>query len=45
MYRVDEDGRTVLIMVMLSQSSVQNIMVTVRSSDITATGMLVKCLW
>ena len=38
MYRVDEDDRTIVIMVLLSQPSTQTIMVTVNTSDITANG-------
>ena len=41
MYRVAEDDGTVMIMVVLSQPSTQDIMVTVNSSDITATGEVV----
>ena len=44
MYRVAEDDGTVMIMVVLSQPSTQDIMVTVNSSDITATGE-VATLW
>ena len=41
MYRVAEDDGTVMIMVVLSQPSTQDIMVTVNSSDVTATGEVV----
>ena len=45
MYRVDEDDGTVMIMVLLSQSSTRSIMVTVTSSDITANGKVTKVVW
>lgn len=41
MYRVAEDDGTVVVMVILSQPSTQNIMVTVNTSDITANGKVI----
>ena len=44
MYRVAEDDGTVVVMVILSQPSTENIMVTINSSDITANGQFVLCM-
>ena len=41
MYRVDEDDGSLMIIVSLSQSSSESIMVTVNTSDITASGTCV----
>ena len=45
MYSVDEDDGEVTIMVLLSQSSLQTIMVTVSSSDITANGEVTTAVY
>ena len=40
-YRVDEDDGSLMILISLSHSSEESIMVTVNTSDITANGMCV----
>jgi len=44
MYSVDEDDGTVMIMVLLSQSSTQDISVTLSTSDVTADGEMIQAL-
>ena len=41
MYRVDEDDGSLMIIISLSRSSSESIMVTVNTSDITANGVCV----
>ena len=40
-YRVDEDDGSLMILISLSQSSAESIMVTANTSDITANGIYV----
>ena len=40
-YRVDEDDGSLMILISLSQSSAESIMVTANTSDITGNGMCV----
>ena len=44
MYSIEEDVGTVMIMVLLSQPSTQNISVTLNTSDITANGETTQAL-